>query len=57
MNNLIWARRRGLVLINNEKTCNLVNFANHKLKMKESEKIDKYMDIARKLKKRRGCET
>ena len=35
-------------------TCHLVDFtvpANHRVKMKESKKIDKYLDLARELKK------
>ena len=51
------ARRPDLVLINKKKkkekrTCQLVDFpANHRVKMKENEKMDKYLDLARELKK------
>ena len=55
MDHLIPSRRLDLVLINMKKrTCHLVDFAisaNHREKIKESEKIDKYLDLARKLKK------
>ena len=47
---LIPARRPDLVLINKkERTCQLVDFAvpaNHWVKLKENEKIDKYLDLA-----------
>ena len=52
---LIPARRPDLVLINKkERTCQLVDFAvpaDHRVKLKENEKIDKYLDLARELKK------
>ena len=53
----ILARKSGLVLINKEKiTCYPVEFAdwaNKGVKIKDkSEKIDKYLDFPRKLKKR-----
>ena len=52
---LIPARRPNLVLIDNKKrNCHLVDFAvqaDHRVKMKESEKIDKYLDLARELRK------
>ena len=48
------ARRPDLVLINKRKrTYLLVDFvipADHRVKMKESEKINKYLDLARELK-------
>ena len=56
---LIPARRPDLVLINKKKrTCQLVDFAvpaDHRVKLKESEKIDKYLDLARELKKTLEC--
>ena len=52
---LLPARRPVLVLINKKKrTCSVVNFAvlaDHGLKIKESEKRDKHLDLTRKLKK------
>ena len=52
---LISARRPGLVIINKKKrTCKVVDFAvpaDHKIKLKECEKRDKYLDLARELKK------
>ena len=52
---LISARRPGLIIINKRKrTCKIVDFAvlaDHRLKLKECEKKDKYLDIARELKK------
>ena len=54
------ARRSGLVLINKKKTtCYFINFilpASKRVKMKESEKTDEYLDFARKLKKSLGHE-
>ena len=51
---LIPTRTSNLVIINKKKrTCHLVNFsfpADHKAKMKESERIDKYLDLSRELK-------
>ena len=51
---LIPARRPDLVVINKkQKTCRLVDFsvlADHKVKSKESEKKDKYLDLAREQK-------
>ena len=53
--NLIPVRRLDLVLIKKKKrTCHLVDFAfttNHRVKKKQSEKFDKYLDLARELKK------
>ena len=47
---LILARRPGLVIINKkERTCRIVDFAvsaDHWVKLKESEKRDKYLDLA-----------
>ena len=52
---LITARRPDLVLINKKKrTCQIVDFAvpaDHRVKLKEIEKKDKYLDLARELKK------
>ena len=53
---LISARRPDLITINNEKkrTCIIVDFAvpaDHWAKLKENEKKDKYLDLARELKK------
>ena len=52
---LITARRPDLVLINKEKrTCHIVDFAvpaDHRVKLKEIEKKDKYLDLAIELKK------
>ena len=52
MHNLFSARKPDLIFINKEKkrTFNLVDFTvlgEHKVKIKESEKIDKYLDFAR----------
>ena len=52
---LIPARRPGLIIINKKKkrTCKIVDFAvpaDHRIKLKECEKRDKYLDLARKLK-------
>ena len=54
---LIPARRSDLIIINKkkkERTCKIVDFAipaDHRIKLKECEKKDKYLDLARKLKK------
>ena len=49
--NLISARRPDHIIINKKKRpCNIVS-ADHIIKLKESEKKDKYQDLARKLKK------
>ena len=53
---LIPARRPDLIIINNKKkrTCKIVDFAvlaDHRIKLKECEKKDKYLDLARELKK------
>ena len=55
INHPISARRPEQVIVNKKKrTCQIVDFAipaDHKVKLKESEKIDKYLDLARELKK------
>ena len=53
---LISARWQDLIIVINKKrgTCRIVDFAvpaDHKVKLKESEKKDKYLDLARELKK------
>ena len=52
---LISARRPDLIIINNKKKiCKIVDFAvpaDHRIKLKECEKRDKYLDLARELKK------
>ena len=52
---LIPARRPNLIIINKKKrTCKIVDFAvqaDHRIKLKECEKKDKYLDLARELKK------
>ena len=53
---LIAARRPDLIIINKKKkrTCKIVDFAapaDHRINLKESEKKDKYLDVARELKK------
>ena len=52
---LISARRLDLIIINKKKrTCKIVDFAvptDHRIKLKESEKKDKYLYFARELKK------
>ena len=52
---LIPIRQPDLVIVNNKKrTCQIVNFAvsaDHRVKLKESEKRDKYLDLASGLKK------
>ena len=52
---LISARRPDLIIINKQKrTCWIVDFpvpADLRVKLKESEKKDKYVDLARELKK------
>ena len=58
--NLISARRPDLIIITKKKkkkekkTCKIVDFvvtADHRIKLKEREKRDKYLDFARELKK------
>ena len=58
---LISAKRPDLIIINNKKKKNLQNCglyypAYHWIKLKESEKKDKYVDLARELKKTRENE-
>ena len=52
---LILASKPDLTIIYNKKrTCKIVDFAvpaDHRIKLKESEKKDKYLDLARELKK------
>ena len=52
---LILARRPALIIINKKKrTCKIEDFAvpaDHRVKLKECEKKDKYFDLARELKK------
>ena len=57
---LLSARRPDFIVINNKKkkkkkrTCKIVDFAvpaDHRINLKESEKKDKYLDLARELKK------
>ena len=53
---LIAARRPDLIIINKKKkrTCKIVDFAvlaDHRIKLKECEKRDKYLDLAMELKK------
>ena len=52
---LIPARRPGLIIINKrERICKIVDFAfpaDHRINLKESEKKDKYLDLARELRK------
>ena len=51
---IIWARRPDLIIINKKKrTCKIVDFAvpaDYRKKLKECEKKDKYLDLARELK-------
>ena len=51
---LISARLSDLVIVNkNKRTCRIVDFAvlaDHRVKLKESEKRDKYLDFAKELK-------
>ena len=55
MDHLISARRPDLIIINKKKrTCKIVDLAvpaDHRIKQKECEKKDKYLDLARELKK------
>ena len=52
---LISGRRPDLIIINKKKkTCKIVDFAvpaDHRIKLKECEKKDEYLDLARELKK------
>ena len=51
-----WTRRQNLVFINKEKiTFHQIDFAvspDHILKVKENDKLEKYLDLARELKKK-----
>ena len=55
---LIPARRPDLIIINKRKRiCKIVDFAvpaDHRINLKESEKKDKYLNLARELKKNCG---
>ena len=55
MDHLISPRRPDRIIINKKKrTCKIVDFAvpaDHRIKLKECEKKDKYLDLARELKK------
>ena len=57
IDHLISARRPDLIIINKkkkERICKIVDFAvpvDHRIKLKEYEKKDKYLDLARELKK------
>ena len=55
MDDLISARRPDLIIISKEKKiCKIVDFtvpADHRIKLKECEKRDKYLNLARELKK------
>ena len=55
MDHRISARRPDLIIINKKKrNCKIINFAvpaDHKIKLKECEKKDKYLDLAREVKK------
>ena len=57
---LIPTRRPDLIIMNQKKrTCKIVDFAvqaDHRIKLKECEKKDKYLDLARELKKK-NCGT
>ena len=48
-----WLENPDQVLINKEKSCHLVDFADHKVIIKESEGIDKYLDLDREIKKKK----
>ena len=51
---LIPARRPDLIINKKKRTCKIVDFAapaDHRIKLKESKKKDKYFDLARELKK------
>ena len=56
MDHLISERRPDLIIINKKKRiCKIVDFAvpaDHRIKLKECEKKDKYLDLARDLKKK-----
>ena len=49
----IMARRPDLIIINKNRTCRIVDFAvpaDHGVKLKESEKKDRYLDLIKELK-------
>ena len=52
----ISARRQDLIIINEKKwTCKIMDFdvqTEHRIKLKESEKKNEYLDLARELKKK-----
>ena len=51
---LISTRRPDLVIVRKKRSCPIVNFAvlaDYRVKLKESENKDKYLDLARELKK------
>ena len=50
----ISARRPERIVINKKRSCKIVDFAvltDHRIKLKESEKKDKYLDLVREFKK------
>ena len=55
INHLILTRRFNLVIVNKKmRTCQIAHFAvlvDHRVKLKENKKQDKYLDLARVLKK------
>ena len=55
MDHIISARKPDLIIINKKKRiCKIIDFAvpaDHRIKLKECEKKDKYLDLARELKK------
>ena len=57
-NHLMSARRPDLLIVNKRKIiCKIMDFdvlADHRVKLKESEKKDKYLDLTRELKKLRN---
>ena len=60
IDHLISAKRPGLVIVNKKRTSRMVNIAvlaDHRVKLKESETRDKYLDLARELKKTMGYES
>ena len=54
---LISAKRPDLVLVNKKKPCRIVNLtipSDYRVKLKESKMRDKYLDLAREMKKNYG---
>ena len=47
MDHLISARRLDLIIINKKRTSRIVDFADYRIKLKESEKKDKYLNLVR----------